>query len=61
MATERWSRMYQIPTAKEIVNNDNNLTSIRDLKDYLKKNEPEIEFNIVNSSVCHNRKLNMKN
>ena len=56
MVAERWSRMYQIFTAIEIMNNENNPTTIRDITVYLKKNEPDIDINIVNSSIRHYRK-----
>lgn len=59
MTAERWSRMYQILTTIEIMNNKHNPTTIRDLKDYLKKNEPKIEINIVNSSIRHYRKIGL--
>lgn len=56
MTAERWSRMYQILTAIEIIDNENNSTTIRDITEYLQKNEPEIDINIVNSSIRHYRK-----
>ena len=48
--------MYQIFTAIEIMNNKHNPTTIRDITVYLKKREPVININIVNSSIRHYRK-----
>ena len=56
MTAEQWSRMYQTFTAMEIMNNEHNPTTIRDITEYLKKNEPDIDINIVNSSIRHYRK-----
>ena len=47
MSKERWSRMYQILTTIEIINNEHNPTTIRDITEYLQKNEPEIDINNV--------------
>lgn len=56
MTTERWERQYQVLSAILDMNNENNSTTIRGITEYLHKNEPEIEINIVNSSIRHYRK-----
>lgn len=56
MSAERWSRMYQILTTIEIMNNEHNPTKIRDIMFSLKEKEPDIDLNIVNSSIRHYRK-----
>ncbi len=38
------------------MNNEHNPTTIREITVYLKKNEPDIDINIVNSSIRHYRK-----
>ena len=47
--------MYQILTTICIMNNEYNPTTIRDITLFLKKKEPDIDINIVNSSIRHYR------
>lgn len=56
MAAERWSRMYQILITIEIMDNEYNPTTIRDITAFLKKSESDIDINVVNSSIRHYRK-----
>jgi len=56
MSAERWSRMYQILTIIELMNSKHNPTTTRNITEYLKKNEPSIDINIVNCSIRHYRK-----
>ncbi|MBA7642537.1 hypothetical protein ES703_50232 [subsurface metagenome] len=48
--------MYQILTAIERMDNENKITTIRGITEYLKENEQDITINITNSSVRHYRK-----
>jgi len=48
--------MYQILTAIERMDNENKMTTVRCIKEYLQKIDHNIEINIVNSSIRHYRR-----
>ena len=56
MTAERWSRMHQILTAIERMDNENKITTVRGIMEYLKEYESNIDINIINSSIRHYRK-----
>ena len=56
MTAERWSRMYQILTAIEKMDNENNNTTVRAITEHLQIIDHNIDINIVNSSIRHYRK-----
>ena len=55
MTAERWSRMYQIFTAIEIMNIMNKETTVLDITECLQEIDYNIDINIVNSSIRHYR------
>ena len=48
--------MYQILTAIERMDNENKITTIRGITEYLQKIDHNIDINIVNSSIRHYRR-----
>lgn len=56
MTAERWSRMYQILTAIEKMDNEKNNNTVRAITEHLQIIDHNIDINIVNSSIRHYRK-----
>ena len=56
MTAEKWERMFQILSALELMNNERENTTVRDLTEYLKIKDKKIDVNIINSSIRHYRK-----
>ena len=54
--TEKWERQYQILSAIELMNNENEPTTVRDIYEYLKNDDEDITINIVNSSIRQYRR-----
>ncbi len=48
--------MYQILTAIEIMDNEDEMTTVRDIKEYLQKIDYNIDLSIVNSSIRYYRR-----
>lgn len=48
--------MHQILTAIEIMNNENNITTVRTVTEHLQMIDYNIDINIVNSSIRHYRR-----
>jgi len=59
MTAERWSRMYQILTAIEKMDNENNIATVRVITEHLQIIDHNIDINIVNSSIRHNRRIGL--